>query len=316
MITSRILALSLALVFLSPPARADPPVDLADLPGFEPPIEDLVPRAHPFDDEPSAGTTLSVGLAAVERPEKRDLSASILLTIPTDFFASPARARPAWDGHDDDGASKAKEVPDLEPPAPVAPPPPPHVVLPHVRRADVRAAVAAAAAHAGLDAADAELDDAGTRARWSALLPEVRLRATRLVDEQESLSPTEYDPTRTTASGGASLWLEARGTWTLDRLAFGSEELRIEKLRIDLREARAADARRTVALLFAWQRSVYALYDPAIDPERCLAAWLQSEEEAAAIDVATDGWLERWLRAHPLPAGDCTERDEPSASSS
>src|SRR5690606_41297240 len=63
---------------------------------------------------------------------------------------------------------------------------------------------------AKLDEGEARLDALASRARTSALLPELRLRATRAVDESESLSPTEYDPLRRTASGGTSTWFEAR----------------------------------------------------------------------------------------------------------
>jgi hypothetical protein len=302
-------ALALAVALVAFPAHADPPPDLADLPGLEPPVDDLVPHAHPLDEDPPEGASLSLSLATVERPDARDWSASVLFTLPTDFFASRPPPR-----DDRDHEAKAKEAP-LEPTLVVEPPPlpAPRVELPRLRPADVRAAVAAAAAHAGLDEAADALDDTSTRARWSALLPEIRLRATRLVDEQESLSPTEYDPTRVTATGGASLWLEARGTWSLDRLVFASDELRVDKLRFELRQERMAESRRIVALLFDWQRAAYTMYDPAIDPERCLAAWLTAEEHAAALDVATGGWLDRWLRAHPLPARDCTEAGQVGA---
>jgi hypothetical protein len=66
---------------------------------------------------------------------------------------------------------------------------------------------------------------------------------------------TVYDYTQT---GGADLLLEARATWTLDRLVFADEELGIERLT----EAEARDR-----------------------------AELERFEAEAALDVLTGGWF-------------------------
>ena len=78
-----------------------------------------------------------------------------------------------------------------------------------------RGAVAAALRRGRVAAAEDRLDGLASRSRSSATLPELRLRAMRVIDEDEALSPTEYDPSRTTLSGGSSTWLEARATWKL-----------------------------------------------------------------------------------------------------
>jgi hypothetical protein len=190
------------------------------------------------------------------------------------------------------------EPPAAPPPAPLperaieAPLPRPVVVTPDVARAAVKAALR----HGRLLDADARLDALASRAKSSALLPELRLRATRLVDEAESLSPTEYDPGRTTATGGTSLWIEARATWRLDRLVFADEEVALERMRHDRVDAEMRLATRVLELLFAWQRASALEADPGRTPEEHLDATLHVLEAEAALDVMTDGWFSRWRR--------------------
>jgi hypothetical protein len=178
---------------------------------------------------------------------------------------------------------------------PSAASPIPIVVTPQI----ARAAVSAALRHARLEAPEKRLDALATRARTSALLPELRVRATRLVDEAQSLAPTEYDATRTTATGGESLWLEARATWSLDRLVFADEEIAIERLRNDRAEAQARVTTRTLELLFGWQRALAHQADPARSPEDQLEAALKVVECEAALDVHTAGWFTTWRRSQP-----------------
>jgi hypothetical protein len=159
-----------------------------------------------------------------------------------------------------------------------------------------RDAVAAALRAARLSDPDARLDALASRARSSALLPELRIRATRLVDDAQNLSPTEYDPARTTASGGTSVWLEARATWRLDRLVFADDEVPIERMRQERAEARTHVITRVLELLFAWQRALALEADPGQTPEDHLAASLKVIECAATLDVLTDGWFSAWRR--------------------
>ena len=140
------------------------------------------------------------------------------------------------------------------------------------------------------------VEELATRARWSALLPRLRLRATRLLDESSSLSPTSYDPDRVTTRGGASLWLEARGTWDLDRLVFATEEVSVERLRQALiAEQRSLDEQ-VVEQLYRWQGAIYRARDPLAAPERCLQDWLLEQQLEASLDLLTGGWFARWLR--------------------
>ena len=166
----------------------------------------------------------------------------------------------------------------------------PVVVTPQIARAAVNAALRSA----HLEAPEQRLDALASRARASALLPELRVRATRLVDEAQNLSPTEYDSARTTASGGESIWLEARATWRLDRLVFADEEIALERLRNDRAEAQTKVTARTLELLFTWQRATAQEADTAKSPEDHLTAALKVIECEASLDVITGGWFTKW----------------------
>ncbi len=289
-------AVVLGILTATTTSFADPPPALSDLAGREPPVGDLTPRPlYPLAGSGAGRATVSLSLSMARRPERNDFAGSLVLTVPTSRFVSPAKAkevladeRPILDeeaaGAPLDEASKdATRVPRAHQP-----------ILPIIRPRDARAAITAAQGLSGTAAAGERLDDLASRARWSALLPQVRLRATRLIDESSSLSPTSYDAQRMTASGGTSLWLEARTTWSLDRLVFAQEEVPIERLRGKLRDDHAQTARRVLDLLFRWQRAAYRVIDPLAHPDQCPAAWLAEQQLAAELDVATDGWLTRW----------------------
>ena len=149
---------------------------------------------------------------------------------------------------------------------------------------------------AGLSTRIARLNDLSSRARWSAALPRLRLRVTRLIDESSSLSPTSYDAERQTARGGTRLWLEARTTWRLDRALFADEEIRLERLRYRTSEARRRAARDVLEVLFAWQRAAVALVDLETDAavEECRAALVHEQQLAIELDLLTGGWFSRW----------------------
>jgi len=173
---------------------------------------------------------------------------------------------------------------------------PPIESPPTIRSRNLRAATAAAQQSARIDRGEEDLADLANRARWSAAMPELRLRVTRLVDESESVAPTEYDADRITARGGTSLWLEARGTWKLDCAVFADEEIRVAKLRQELDRERDRVRGRIVALLFEWQRATLALARDAYDPVPCWEAWLQIEQLGSEIDLLTGGWFAEWAR--------------------
>ncbi|MDI1429324.1 hypothetical protein [Polyangium sorediatum] len=255
-----------------------------------------------WSDGASRGSLwVSLQASFVRRDEGRnDLGAMVLVGVPIERIAEPAGARRARGR-----VSKATSVDPVAPapePAPsaapaaeaVAPREAPRLVLsPSVARAVVSAAIE----HARLEEHVARVDRVASRARASALLPELRLRVTRLLDEARALAPTEYDPDRVTASGGSSLWLEARATFRLDRLVFADEEVALERLREERAATRHKLEARVLEALFTWQRACVERDDEALDPEARTRATLVVLEAESTLDVLTGGFWSRWKAA-------------------
>ncbi len=158
-----------------------------------------------------------------------------------------------------------------------------------------RGAVAAALQRARVREADERLGSLAARSRSSATLPELRVRAMRVVDEDEALAPTEYDPSRVTAKGGSSTWLEARATWKLDRLVFARDEIAVERLRIGQARAIRAIEQDVLDGLARWHRARWRSLDPEAPAERRIEAELEAAHIEASLDVWTDGWFSREL---------------------
>lgn len=253
----------------------------------------------------AAPGVLAVGLEAalhVSSQERTELGVLAFLQVPLDRLGAPRRR--------DLLPSPVAETPRAPDGAPAPPPAGSEPAAPLLLSPDLaRGAVRAACRAAKLDDAESRLDALASRARTSALLPELRLRATRAVDESESLAPTEYDPLRRTATGGASTWLEARATFRLDRLVFADDELAVERLRI----ARAAERSRLVAkvldLLDAWQLARAAEADPAAEPIARQRASLAAASAEASLDVLTGGWFSKALRARGAEARAAADPD-------
>jgi hypothetical protein len=236
----------------------------------------------------------------------RSVTAMLLFGMPLERVTSLSRATRFAEGAD---GGKPVLKPPLPPPRPRGEPPPPKlpeaapspperipvpvVITPAVARAAVKAALRRAQM---FDPA-ARIDALASRARTSAVLPELRLRVARIVDDGQSLMPTEYDPTRVTATGGTTLWLDARATWRLDRLVFADEEVPLERMRHERAEAQAKLVKRVLEALFSWQKGMARMGDPAATAEQHLAATLQVLEAEAELDLMTDGWFTRWRAA-------------------
>ncbi|HEY4119916.1 MAG TPA: hypothetical protein VGM56_18750 [Byssovorax sp.] len=256
------------------------------------------------------------------------LSGSILFGGPTDHIlraiTSPRADQPKTPASGAtalaDGPTKADdEEPALKPaprtprrargdaaPPPSAPTPKVPATAPVTERIEVpivitpgvaRGAVKAALKRASLYEPATRTDALASRARTSALLPELRLRAARIVDDGQSLMPTEYDPYRTEATGGTTTWLDARATWRLDRLVFGEEEVALERIRNERIEAQGRLVNRVLEALFAWQKAEAHLADQNATPEEHLAAELASYEAEAELDLLTGGWFTAWRAA-------------------
>jgi len=158
-----------------------------------------------------------------------------------------------------------------------------------------RDAVAAAENAQRLAEREGELDGLATRARWSAVLPEVRVRAARSRDDSLHLQPTLEDPYRYSTIGGDGLLLEAQVTFRLNRLLFADEEVAVERLRLVRERAGEDRAERVTARLVRWHRALsreHGLEDPAA---RGRAA-LERVELEVELDVLTDGWFGERVR--------------------
>jgi hypothetical protein len=162
-----------------------------------------------------------------------------------------------------------------------------------------RELVQAAWRAAGLGPTDSALTDLAARARWSALLPETRLRLLRTDDQSARLVTQDgEDPRTTSGTAQGSTWLEARLAWRLDRLLFADEETTVERLRLERQEARLRVATRALEHLAKWQRAqVEARVAPAGSLEAA-DALLRAVEAEGALDVLTGGWFADW-RASP-----------------
>jgi hypothetical protein len=162
-----------------------------------------------------------------------------------------------------------------------------------------RAAVEAAWRAAGLGGVDARLDAIVSRARWSGLLPETRLRAIRFDDQRLYTETTAADAPRLRDSAGANLGLEARLTWRFDRLLYADDEPSFERMRLERHDARARIASRVLSVLFQWHRAQLELrYAAAASREARepssrdeVEAALRLTEAAATLDVLTAGWF-------------------------
>jgi len=203
----------------------------------------------------------------------RELAALLALGVPLDRVARP---RFAQNG-----------------PTPPRRRPPSLTVSPALAHAAIRAAFRAA----GRARADERYGSLAARARASAALPELRLRAARTTDESLRLAPTSSDPYRYSQAGGVSIALEAQATWRLDRAVFADEEIQVEHLR----RLRARQDERLVEdvlrALFAWQRAQAGAADTEATPEERELAELRALEAEVRLDVLTGGWFSARARA-------------------
>jgi hypothetical protein len=101
---------------------------------------------------------------------------------------------------------------------------------------------------------DATLSSMRTRARLTGLLPELRARVIRSDHSRDSFDYGEDIPL-SRGSNVASYAFEGRATFKLDRLLFADEELTIERLRAERREARERITRKVMDAYFRLERA-------------------------------------------------------------
>jgi hypothetical protein len=248
-------------------------------------LEATSARAAPLGSAAREGQNLTLSLQGAVRggsDGRREGLALVALTIPLERFGAPRLAQTSE-------GPEVKEAPATEAAAPTtAPRRAAEVSLsPALARGALRVALRAA----GFPARRARLDSLMSRARSSAILPTLRLRAARTTDESLRLTPTIDDPYRYTQAGGTSLLFEARLDWKLDRLLFADEELGVERLENDRMNAEARLADRVLKLLVAWQRGRLRAADSSLEPEQRALAGLEALEAEIYLDLLTEGWF-------------------------
>lgn len=278
-----LVALASAPALVSRRARAEPPDSSAAL------------------SAESRELSLTLGVRAERAQDRSELSGFAALAVPLERFAAPRSAVPPGD-------VPAAEMPEDAPDAAARPrrraAEPVHPVLtsPELSRL-CREAVGAALRAERVSERRGELESMAARARTSALLPELRLRAARAQDQSLRLTPTTDDPYRYTQDGGDDYVLEARATFKLHRLVFADEEIQVGRLELERDRATERLAARVVSLVGAWHRALSAARSG--DEAARESAEFDRLEAEMALDVATAGWFgphaERLLRSKPKP---------------
>jgi hypothetical protein len=176
-----------------------------------------------------------------------------------------------------------------------------------VTPAVARRAVQRAWQTAGLGLDDAHIEAIIARARASGVLPEARFRAMRVFLLDGSQTTVVPIDTSTYGSAGATLVLEGRLTWRLDRLLYSDDEPSLERMRLDQEEARGKVAGRVLEALFQWQRAWLSVHKATPGSREETDATMRLIESEAGLDVMTGGWFGAW-------AAEAKERDNQSSS--
>jgi hypothetical protein len=207
------------------------------------------------------------------------------------------------------------------------PPPPPPAVIPPPPVAPARAARAPARPAPAVDpvvlralfAADPPLEPlrraASTlaaaepararslvhRARWAALLPELRVRVDRRLGRTESVDLGGSATETTVAPVGVDtindLRYECRATWDLSRLVFNPDELGAESQALRMADVRREVESLVIRLYFERRRlKAEAVASDATDMALRIRLDLRIEELEAELDALTGGAFSR-LRA-------------------
>jgi hypothetical protein len=161
---------------------------------------------------------------------------------------------------------------------------------------------ARAVEHAGLDG-KAERAWA-RRARWSALLPDLTLRANHGAGEDRDLSRSSSGTERLDVGADSDFDIEARAVWELDRLVFDDVEIRaLQAVQRTYRER--VQLLGQVSSLYYQRRKLVlgALLAPQTDPYKVALHAIAVAEVSAQLDALTGGYFSRALRERATHAG-------------
>jgi hypothetical protein len=221
---------------------------------------------------------------------RAEQAAWLSVTLPLDALARPAVPRVV-------AAADAPPPPVPSPSAPATAPPaevaPPALTLAQLRALSEfsRRATRAALSVVGAAAERRRLDSLSTRARASAALPELRLRAQRNTDQSLRWAPTSDDPYRVTQADGAGTTLEASASFRLDRLLFAREELNIERQRQQAGAEHLKLERRVLEVVLALFRARELACSDVGDASARLEQLIRAAERFTELDVLTAGWF-------------------------
>jgi hypothetical protein len=241
----------------------------------------------PAQASASPGFSISFGVEYRSGPLSQQWSGFLALSIALDRFAVPRTMRVA--PRLAEGPPKKESDPADSPsqPAPASSPSAAPILSSRLARGSVRHALA----NAGYLKARSRLASLASRARSSAVLPELGLRTLRSSGQLLRLTPTSDEPYRYTQAGTSELTLEARLTWRLDRLVFADEEVTLERLQIERDAAERRLIEHVLEQLSLWQRGRARAADLNADPEQRETADLAAIAAAVELDVLTDGWF-------------------------
>jgi hypothetical protein len=246
-------------------------------------------QPQPLVPPPNSGHfEVSLHARSLRASARSEQVAWLTVTLPLERLALPKVTRPTL-VEAPAPASPQESPPTADPPAPR----PALLTLEQLRALSEfsRRASAIALSVAGAGADRSRLDSLSSRARSSALLPELRLRAVRNTDRALRLVPTTDDPYRVTQADGAGLILEVSATFRLDRLVFAHEELMVERLRIRAGAERLKlEARVQGAVQGLFRARQLACAAPPEDPAR-QAQITKTLEFFQELDTLTAGWF-------------------------
>lgn len=158
---------------------------------------------------------------------------------------------------------------------------------PKVAPVRLRKLLRAAWRNAGLE--DQEQERLATRARQSALLPEVRLRGMKSNDQMLRYMPLNEEDLRAQSTGQAGMLYEIRLDFRLGQLIFSDEEVAIARLKQEREQQRQRITQRLTELLTLWHKSVARASVPGLSEEEQVEADSTVVAAEAALDLLTDG---------------------------
>ena len=138
-----------------------------------------------------------------------------------------------------------------------------------------------------------------SRARWAALLPELRVRLDRRLSRTESLdlgrSPVDPLATPVGVDSINDMRYEWRATWDLGRIVFNPDEVGASSHALRMAEVRREVETVVIRLYFERRRlKAEALASDASDVGPGLHAEIRIQELEAELDALTGGAFSRW----------------------